>query len=112
MNDAIMIIIMKKLVYFIIVNSYTYILLLFAVKYKFMTLWLNTTINSSALSGPLHLIKYLLKLLIIFSAFSQWGVGSRFASHFVYKFDKQIARCNNSQIKILNLFQFPHVLAA
>jgi len=39
-------------------NSYTYIMLLFAVKYKFMTLWLNTTINSSALSGLLHLIKY------------------------------------------------------
>jgi len=31
--------------------TYTYIVLLFAVKYKFMTLWLNTTINSSALSG-------------------------------------------------------------
>jgi len=27
----------------------------------------------------------------------------------VYKFDKQIARCNNSQTKILNLFEFPHV---
>jgi len=26
------------------------------------------------------------------------------ASHLVYKFDKQIARWNNSQIKILNLF--------
>jgi len=34
------------------------------------------------------------------------------ASHLVYKFDKQIARCNNSQIKILILFEFPHVLAA
>ena len=56
MNDAITIIIMKKLVYFIIVNSYTYLVLLFAVKYKFMTLWLNTAVNSSALSGPLHLI--------------------------------------------------------
>jgi len=30
----------------------------------------------------------------------------------VYKFDKQNARCNNSQIKVLNLFEFPHVLAA
>jgi len=39
-------------------NSYTYIALLFAVKYKFMTLWLNTTINSSALSGIHHLIKH------------------------------------------------------
>jgi len=34
------------------------------------------------------------------------------ASPLVYKFDKQIARCNNSQINILNLFKFPHVLAA
>jgi len=39
-------------------NTYTYIVLVFAVKYKFMTLWLHTTINSSALSGLLHLIKY------------------------------------------------------
>jgi len=31
------------------------------------------------------------------------------ASHLVYKFDKQYARCNNSQI--LNLFEFPHLLA-
>jgi len=30
----------------------------------------------------------------------------------VYKFDKQIARCSNSQIKIHNLFEFPHVRAA
>jgi len=30
-------------------------MLLFAVKYKFMTLWLNTTINSSAISW-LHLL--------------------------------------------------------
>jgi len=34
------------------------------------------------------------------------------ALHLVHKFDKQIARCNNSQIKIFNLFEFPHVLAA
>jgi len=27
-----------------------------------MTLWLNTTINSSALSGLLHVIKHLLNL--------------------------------------------------
>jgi len=39
-----------------------YIVLLFAVKYKFMTLWLNTTINSSTLSGLLHLIQHLLNL--------------------------------------------------
>jgi len=49
-------------------SSYTlpqklvYIVLLFAVKYNFMTLRLNTTINSSALSGLLHLIKHLLNL--------------------------------------------------
>jgi len=43
-------------------NLYTYIVLLFAVKYKFMTLWLNTTINFSALSGLHHLIKHLLNL--------------------------------------------------
>jgi len=50
------------------------------------------------------------KSLTNFPTFSQWGVGS--ASHLVYKFDKQIARCNNSQIKIFNLFEFPHVPAA
>jgi len=43
-------------------NTYTYIVVLFAVKYKSMTLWLNTTISSSALSGLLHLIKNLLNL--------------------------------------------------
>jgi len=43
-------------------NMYKYRVLLFAVKYKFMTLWLNTTINSSALSRPLHLTKHLLNL--------------------------------------------------
>jgi len=43
-------------------NSHTYIVLLFAVKYKFMMLWLNTTINSSALSGLHHLIMHLLNL--------------------------------------------------
>jgi len=43
-------------------NSYTYIVLLFAEKYKFMTLWLNTTTNSSALSGLLNLIKHLSNL--------------------------------------------------
>jgi len=42
-------------------NSYVHIVLLFAVKCKFMT-WLNTTINSSALSGLLHSIKHLLNL--------------------------------------------------
>jgi len=43
-------------------NLYTYAVLLFAVKYKFIMLWLNTTINSSALSGLRHFIKYLLNL--------------------------------------------------
>jgi len=43
-------------------KSYTYIVLLFTVKSKFMTLWLNRTINSSALSGLLHLIKHLINL--------------------------------------------------
>jgi len=43
-------------------NTYIYIVLLYAVKYKFMTLWLNTTNNSSALSGLLHLIKHLSNL--------------------------------------------------
>ena len=43
-------------------NSYTYTVPLFAVKYKFMTLWLNTTINSSALPGLLQLIKHLSNL--------------------------------------------------
>jgi len=43
-------------------NSYTCIVLLFAVKYKLMTLWLNTTINSSAPSGLLHSIKHVLNL--------------------------------------------------
>jgi len=31
------------------------------------------------------------------------------ALHLVYTFNKQIARCSNSHIKILNLFDFPHV---
>jgi len=30
----------------------------------------------------------------------------------VYKFDKQISKRSNSQIKIRNLFEFPHALAA
>jgi len=56
-------------------NSYTYIVLSFAVKYKFMTLWLNTTINSSTLSELLHFNQARFKSLINFSAFSEWGVG-------------------------------------
>jgi len=54
-------------------NSYTYIVLLFAVKYRFKTLWLNTTINSSALSGLFHLMKYLLNLKQIFPRSFKWG---------------------------------------
>jgi len=30
----------------------------------------------------------------------------------MHKFDKKIARCNISHTKILNLFEFPYVLAA
>ena len=56
-------------------NLHTYIVLLFAVKYKFMTLWLNTTIISSTLSELLHFNQARFKSLINFSAFSQWGVG-------------------------------------
>jgi len=37
---------------------------------------------------------------------------SRVALRTSCKFDKQIGRCNNSQIKILNLFEFLHVLVA
>jgi len=54
-------------------NSYAYIVLLFEVKYKFMTLWLNTTINSSALSA-LYLIKH---LLIFHKLFRVLSMGSR-----------------------------------
>jgi len=51
-------------------NSYTYIVLLFAVKYKFMTLWLNTKINSFAPSGVLHLIQHLLTFNKLFHVLS------------------------------------------
>ena len=40
------------------------------------------------------------------------SVESDSVSHLVHIFDKQIARCNNSHIKILNLFEFSLVLAA
>jgi len=43
-------------------NTYLYIVFLFAVKYKFMTLWLNTTISSSTLSGLRYLINHLSNL--------------------------------------------------
>ena len=89
--------------------------LLFAVKYKFMTLRLKTTINSStlSLSGLLHLTLAPFKCLTNCKDVprSLNGESGR-ASNLVCKFDKQIARCNNSQINILNLFEFPHVLAA
>jgi len=44
-----------------------------------MMLWMNATINSCAISGLLHLNQAPFKSLINFSAFSQWGVRSRFA---------------------------------
>jgi len=59
-------------------NSFMYIVLLFAVKYKFVTLWLNTTINSSALSGLFHLIKH---LLIFNKLFHVLSMGSRVTLH-------------------------------
>ena len=48
------------------------------------------------------------KSLINFEDFlrSLNGVSGR-ALHLVHKVDEQIARCNNSQIKILNLFEIP-----
>jgi len=57
-----------------------YKVLLFAVNYKFMTLWLNTTINSSAVCSiwTPAFNQAPSKSLIDFSAFSQCGVGSRF----------------------------------
>jgi len=83
-----------------------------------MTLWLNKTINSSSLSGLFHSIKYLSNISQTYPR-SHSGESGR-ASHVdklrtsnrASQFDKQIARCNNYQIKILNLFEFPHVLAA
>jgi len=91
-------------------NTYTYIMLLSALKYKFMTLWLNTTINSFALTELLHLIKHLSNLQYTFPR--SLNGESCHVSHLVYKFDKQISRRSNSQIKILNLFEFHHALAA
>jgi len=67
-------------------------------KYKFMTFWI------------LQLIPLSLTNCKDFPR-SLNGESGR-ASHLVYKFDKQIARRNNSQMKILNLFEFPHVPAA
>jgi len=73
--------------------------------------WLNTTIKSSIWTPPFNLAPF--KSLTNCKDFprSLNGESGR-ASPFVYKFDKQIARCNNSQIKIFNLFEFPHVLDA
>ena len=62
-------------------NWYTYIVLLFAVKYNFMSLWLNTTIDFSALyerDETLQFNQAPFDSLINFSALSQCGVGSRF----------------------------------
>jgi len=84
---------------------------LFAVKYKFMTLWLDTTINYSILTPPFNLAPF--KSLTYCKDLPHSVNGeSRRASHLVYKFDKQIANCNNSHIKIVDFFEFPHVLAA
>jgi len=69
-----------------------------------MTLWLNTTVHSSTLFGLLHLIYHLLNLQQTADLPRSLNGESGRASHLVYKFDKQILRCNNSQIKILNLF--------
>jgi len=85
-----------------------HIVFLFAVKYKFMTVWLNTIINSSTLSGLFYHFKSITNCKDFLRSLN--GESGR-ASHLVYKFDKKIARCNNSQIQILNLFEFPHVLA-
>jgi len=62
--------------------------LLFAVKYKFMTLWLNTAINSSIWTPPFNLATF--KSLANCKDFplSLNGESGR-ASHLVYKFDKQ-----------------------
>jgi len=53
-------------------NSYAYIVLLFAVKYKFNDVMVEY-FNSSALSGLLHSIKHLLNIYI---TFPRWGVRS------------------------------------
>jgi len=80
-----------------------------------MTLWLFTKLYSfdcSTLStSAFNLAR--LKSLINFEDFlrSLNGESGR-ASHLLHRVDKQIARCNNSHIKILNLFEFPHVLTA
>ena len=80
-------------------------------KIQVMNLWLNSTITSSIWTSPFNLAPFTsLTNCKDFPRF--FDLESCRASHLVYKFDKQIARCNNSQIKILNLFEFPHVLAA
>ena len=77
-----------------------------------MTVWLNTTINSSTLiwTSPFNIAPF--NSITNCKDFPRSFNGeSGRDSHLVYKFDEQIARCNNSQIKILNLFEFPHVIA-
>jgi len=80
-----------------------------------MTLWLFTKINS--LIPLLYLDSCIYcSIFEIFNKLKDFlrslnGESGR-ASHLVYKFDKQIARCNNSHKKILNLLELPHVLTA
>ena len=85
-------------------------MLLFAIKYKFVMLCLNTTINFLTTSWPSIYCMTPFKSFTNCKNFPRslnGELGS--ALHLVYKFNKQIARCSNSHIKILNLFEFPHV---
>jgi len=80
-----------------------------------MTLWLFTKLKSSIpllyLDSPFNLAPF--KSLINFKEFLRSRNGkSDVVSHLAYKFDKQLARCSNCHIKILNLFEFPHVSTA
>jgi len=77
-------------------NSYTYIVLLFAVKYKFVTLRLNTTIKSWTPPFNLAPFKYLTNCKDFPCSLN---VESGRSSHLVYQFDKQNARCDNYQLK-------------
>jgi len=53
-----------------------------SLKYKFITLWLNTTIKLYLKGSSINLTPF--KSLINFSAFSQWGVGSRLSILFQF----------------------------
>ena len=69
--------------------------------------WIQQLIPLLYLDSPFNQAPF--KSLINFSAFSQWGVRTHFEP---CVFDKQIARYNDSQIKILTLSEFSHVLDA